>query len=92
MKTYFDNTENEALSIARVISSFFNKLFYIRFYKFDKIKWGNLKGATKYYLTMNFFNKWYLDFRIGKQDGSFSFRNEQLHHYILSRKNKNIEF
>lgn len=68
------------------------KIFYIRFYKFENLRYGILKGVTKYFLTVELFNKWILDFRIGNQDGSFSFRNEQLHNYILSKKNKNIGF
>ena len=75
-----------------VISSFFKKLFNIHYYKFDKVKWGSPKNATKYYLTIKFFNKWFLDFRIMNQDNTFFFRCEQLHNYILNIKYKNIKF
>lgn len=76
----------------RVISSFFKKLFYIRFYKFDNVKWGSPKSANKYYLTIKFFNKYFLDFRIMNQDNSFFFRCEQLNYYLNKNNDINLKF
>lgn len=92
MKTNFDDTENEALSIARVISCFFKKLFIFHIYKFQKPIWGTLKGSTKYHLSITFFNKWNFNFRIMNQDNSFFFRNEELYMWIEGIKQKNIKF
>lgn len=76
----------------RVISSFFKKLFYIHFYKFDNVKWGSPKSATKYHLSITFFNKWSLNFRIMNQDNSFFFRNEELYMWIQGIKQRDIKF
>ena len=76
-----------------VISSFFRKIFRFYLSKFEKPKWGSLKGCTKYYLSITFFNKWNFNFRIMNQDNSFFFRNEELHYFIYKIKNKkNITF
>ena len=74
-----------------VISSF-SKLIFIKFSRFNKIKHASLKSASKYYLTIHFFNKWSLDFRIMKQDNSFSFRCEQFYYFMKMRKNKELPF
>ncbi len=71
-----------------VISSFFR----IHYYRFHKPSWGTLKGSTKYYLSITFFNKWSLNFRIMNQDNSFYFRNEELYSLYLKIKYRNIKF
>ena len=68
------------------------KIFFIRFYEFEKVRWGSLKNASKYFLTIKLFNKWSLDFRILNQDGSFYFRNEQFYHWLKSKKNQDVIF
>lgn len=74
------------------ISSFFKKLFRFHFYKYSKPIWGTLKGSTKYHLSITFFNKWNLNFRIMNQDNSFYFRNEDFYNWYLQIKQRNIKF
>ena len=75
-----------------VISSFFKKFLRFYFYKYSKPIWGNLKGSTKYHLSITFFNKWNLNFRIMNQDNSFYFRNEELTNWYSQIKQRNIKF
>jgi hypothetical protein len=75
-----------------VISSFFKKLFRIHYYRFQKPIWGTLKCSTKYHLSITFFNKWSLNFRIMSQDNSFFFRNEELYMWIQGIKQRDIKF
>lgn len=67
------------------------RAFYIKLSKFDKPIWGNLKGSTKYMLSITIF--WVnLDFRIMNQDNSFFFRCEQLYWFYLKIKYRNVNF
>jgi len=68
------------------------KILRIHHYRFQKPLWGSLKGATKYHLSITFFNKWSLNFRIMNQDNSFFFRNEELYNWYLNIKYRNVKF
>ncbi len=86
------NTQVPQCDKTAVISSFYKKFFRFHYYRFHKPKWGTLKGATKYYLSITFFNRWNLNFRIMNQDNSFFFRNEELYSWCLKIKQRNIKF
>jgi len=68
------------------------KLFRIHYYRFQKPLLGSSKGSTKYHLSITFFNKWSLNFRIMNQDNSFFFRNEELYNWYLNIKYRNVKF
>lgn len=77
-------SSNELCTLLYTVKKASKKIFNCHYYKFDTSKYGNPKGCTKYFLTLNFFAKWQLNFRIGNQAGGWYFRNEELYSWWIT--------
>ena len=58
---------------------------------FHHYNWGK-NNPKKMYLSFGFLFLPVLDFRIGNGKTWFWIRNEQLHHFLMLRKQRNIKF
>ena len=61
------------------------------FFLFHYYNWGK-NHPKKMYLSFGILFLPVLDFRIGNGNTWFWIRNEQLHHFLMIRKQKNIKF
>lgn len=87
-----DNKETikkpELYTVLYTVKKALKKIFNWHGYKFDTSKHGNPKSRSKYFLTLNFFGRWQLNFRIGDQAGGWSIRNEELYSWWITFRGK----